>query len=1051
MDTEPTCTISANKSEENNDSWTAPSRFPVIKNFIVIWLDTNINQSDEFTKNTITKLRYIISSVTTFTDTDECIAFSRNIIDDRLFMIISCSLAKQMKSLIQDIPQLHSIFIFCTHNSQDECQKPKGMYNKIESICLELVRLIRMFEVDLTPISTVPVINSSTKLDELDQSFMYSQLLKEIILEIQYNEKAKQEFVDFISVYYSDNNVLLNKILEFQRDYKMHSAIWWYSKESFLYSILNRALRTQDIEVILKLAFFIQDLHCQVQKLHKEANYTTHMTLFRGQGMTNFDFDNLKKNQGGLISFNNFLSTSIDHEVSLAFAESSRENPNLSGILFRLDINPKVSSTPFASLTNISHYSDFEQEFLFSMHTVFRIGEMKQLEDRLWQVNLTLTDDGDPQLKCLTDYMRNEIVGKSAWHRMCTLIHKMGKFDTAEKLYNNLLEAVSISELNLKEILTSIGPLYNGIATVYRSMGDYSNALAYLEKTLEIQQAYVPSDHSSLTSTYNNVAAVYQSMGKYANALSYFKKALQIQQKFLPDDILALSNTYNNMGAVYQSMEDYQTALSCYEKILETREKILPPNHPDLAATYNNTALVHQSMGNYSIARGYYDKTLKIQEKSLPFDHPLVATTYHNMGMSLRIQEKSLSSSHPDLATTYNNMGMVYHAACDHPAALVYLEKALNIQENSLPLNHLMLAAIYNSMGIVHKAMKNDAIALSYFEKALGIRERYLSPKHREIGETYNNISMVYKSMGNYSDALSYCEKSLEIEEQSATRNHPSLSIAYNNIGTIHKSMRNFQTALSYFEKALEIMKTFLPQNHPNLSYTYQNIGGIHNALRYYPNALIYYEKAYEVQMKCASPNFSLLSKICHGMAAVHKSMKNYPMAVSYCEMSLEFEEKCSPINHLSVATGYLNLGMLHKLMGKYMPALSFHEKAIIIMEKSLPTNHLDLATAYENIGDVYNDIEDFSSALLYYEKSLAIKKKYVQFNHESLAMFYKKISMMHLFLRNYAACLSYYEKALAIWQSILRPDHPWLLVTYCNMTLVFDRLCQNKKTIEDT
>ncbi|CAF3469752.1 unnamed protein product, partial [Rotaria sp. Silwood2] len=57
-----------------------------------------------------------------------------------------------------------------------------------------------------------------------------------------------------------------------------------------------------------------------------------------------------------------------------------------------------VSSTPFALIDEYSAIPQ-EQEILFSMHTVFRVGEIKQSasNSRLWEVQLTLTDDNDPQ------------------------------------------------------------------------------------------------------------------------------------------------------------------------------------------------------------------------------------------------------------------------------------------------------------------------------------------------------------------------------------------------------------------------------------------------------------------------------------------------------------------------------------------------------------------------------------------------------------------------------------------------------------------------------
>ena len=69
---------------------------------------------------------------------------------------------------------------------------------------------------------------------------------------------------------------------------------------------------------------------------------------------------------------------------------------------------------------------------------------------------------------------------------------------------------------------------------IYQSTGEYSTALSYFKKTLEIQQQTLPPNHPDIAMTNNNIGMIYQSIGKYSTALSYFKKALEIQQQSLP-------------------------------------------------------------------------------------------------------------------------------------------------------------------------------------------------------------------------------------------------------------------------------------------------------------------------------------------------------------------------------------------------------------------------------------------------------------------------------------------------------------------------------------
>jgi hypothetical protein len=116
------------------------------------------------------------------------------------------------------------------------------------------------------------------------------------------------------------------------------------------------------------------------------------------------------KTKGGLISFNNFLSTSFNREGSLLFADSNSHHPSLIGVLFQITIDPSISSTPFAQADDISPF-EIEEELLFSMHSVFRIGHIELIDEnnRLYQVDLSLTSDTDRDLRALTESMREQI------------------------------------------------------------------------------------------------------------------------------------------------------------------------------------------------------------------------------------------------------------------------------------------------------------------------------------------------------------------------------------------------------------------------------------------------------------------------------------------------------------------------------------------------------------------------------------------------------------------------------------------------------------------
>ncbi len=668
--------------------------------------------------------------------------------------------------------------------------KVKGVFIDISFICVQLKRDIQQCEQTLTPIGIVSA-SSAIDLHELDPSFMYSQLLKEILLKMEHSERVKQEFVNFLRVWYHENHAQLHTIDKFERDYDRSSPIWWYTKESFIFSMLNRALRTQDIDIIMMMGFIIRDLHRQIEELHSKVNYHHPYTVYRGQGLASAEFEKLRKSKGGLLSFNNFLSTSADRNVSLAFADSARDNPELTGILFRIEIDPSISSTPFALLNTITNFSD-ENEILFSMHTVFRIGEMQHIEGRLWQIDLILTNDNDQQLKLLTDYLRNETKGTTWQHRLGNLMFKIGEFEKAKIYFKTLIDTISDEE-------SIHWTFHNQLACAQLNNGNFKAALTSFENALEIQQKILPSNPFALAKLYNNIGITHKSMGNYSDAQSYYTKALELGHKTLPSSLPFLGEIYNNIAELHNAMGDHSTALKYLHITLQIRQKHLPPTHPDLASIYNNIGEIHDEMGDHDTALSHYNQTLEILRKALIM-------------------------SHPSWATAYSNIGEVHDKKGDYPTALLYYKKALEIQQKILPSIHPELAMTYGRIAMIYHFMGDNMTALSYLQKTLEIFGKVLPPIHIHLATIYNNTGKVYSSMGNHTTALLYLNKTLEIRQKLLPPIHPELAMTYNNIGMVHQKMENHSIALSYLEKALEIRQKALPSDHCGLATIYNNI-----------------------------------------------------------------------------------------------------------------------------------------------------------------------------------------------------------------------------------
>jgi tetratricopeptide (TPR) repeat protein len=275
---------------------------------------------------------------------------------------------------------------------------------------------------------------------------------------------------------------------------------------------------------------------------------------------------------------------STKRKTPLKFAEAAALSEDKVGLLFVMTIDPNVTSVPFADIQRESEYAK-ESEILFSMHAVFRIGNIQRKDQGTpyFEVTLSLTEDKDTELQNVMAQIDGDTRTFDGWERMGHLLIKVGQPNKAEELFRILLENTSNAD--------DFGRYYHGLAMTKGDQGEYTEALSFYEQALEIKKKSLPANHPSLGDSYNNIGLVYSKMGEYSKALTFYEQALEIQKKSLPANHPSLGNSYNNIGLVYYNMGEYSKALSFYEEALEIQKKSLPANHPDVKAVLRSIEL----------------------------------------------------------------------------------------------------------------------------------------------------------------------------------------------------------------------------------------------------------------------------------------------------------------------------------------------------------------------------------------------------------------------------------------------------------------------------
>ena len=606
---------------------------------VLFWLDANIDPNNADCTSTIQKLQSVIKHMRVFNDSGECANFLHTIQNQSVFMVVSGSLAQQILPRIHHMSQLTAVFIFCSDRSKYESltktyPKVHGISTDIDDICNSLKAVFRQWDEESSDISLISASDASgQKIDHLDPSFMYTQLIKEVLFDFNYHDeklknKVFNELVAYCRKQYPKNTKHFKEIDDFEISYRKYTPVWWYTRECFLYHMLNDALREQQTDVLIKMGFFIYELYQHIEQLHQaqKTDFSKKFTVFRGQGLSVDKFEQLKKTKDGLLSFNNFLSTTLQKHITKEFIDKALGDPNKVAVLYTITVDPSISSAPFAFVEDdIGYYGDKEQEMLFSMHTVFRIRTIRQDNDeiRLWHVQLEQTSDNDPLLNGVLDRMRKEIAGPSPSYRLGALMIKVGKFNKAQELYQQLLR----DALDVRDKAN----IYYQLGYISDQQEQYDQALQFYENALKIYLDHFSADHPNIASCYNNMGMVYDSKKDYRKALAYYEKALKIYEKTSSDNDENVGTCYNSIGVVYSNLGDYRQALSYCKRAMEILPKSLPATHPTIATTHNNLGIVYSKMNKYTEAVESYKSAIEIGKQTLPNDHPNLTAYRKNL------------------------------------------------------------------------------------------------------------------------------------------------------------------------------------------------------------------------------------------------------------------------------------------------------------------------------------------------------------------------------------------------------------------------------------
>ena len=326
------------------------------------------------------------------------------------------------------------------------------------------------------------------------------------------------------------------------------------------------------------------------------------------------------------------------------------------------------------------------------------------------------------------------IYGKQDKHaEALELYHK--DLEICERLQKHF-EHFGDDDVQLRLYQRQIAQLCGNIAIANHIKGEYSKALEWHLKALEINEKILGKEHPGTAKIYNGIANVYYIQGQINEALEWHLKALKIKEKVLGKDHPSTAITYHGMALTYCKQNKYNEALELSQKALEVREKVFGKEHPETASTVTVIASTYFYQKEYDKALELFLETLKIHKKiygekhsSIADIYSMIATTYSNQGeydKALELYQQAYNiyvycfgENHPNVKRTVSNIHHLHttnfspatpdnsnepnnldEAAKNHQQAMTYYQ--VDRYEKSLSLLQLAFKTYSSELGMNH-------------------------------------------------------------------------------------------------------------------------------------------------------------------------------------------------------------------------------------------------------------------------------------------------------------------------------------------------------------
>ncbi|KAG7264553.1 hypothetical protein CRUP_019961 [Coryphaenoides rupestris] len=310
--------------------------------------------------------------------------------------------------------------------------------------------------------------------------------------------------------------------------------------------------------------------------------------------------------------------------------------------------------------------------------------------------------------------------------------------------------------------------LYETLGRFLRDLGMASQAVAPLQRSLEIRETALDPDHPSVARSLHQLAGVYVTWRKYEGAEQLYRQALQITENAYGAEHASVARELEALAALYHKQNKYEQAEKLRKRSIRIRQKTahqkghtygfsllrrralqleeltLGKDSADCANSLNQLGVLYYLQNNLEVARGFLSR-------------------------SLEMRQRVLGPEHPDCAQSLNNLAALHSERREYQAAEELYQRALELRtaalQKSFGAKHPSVATALVNLAVIYCQLKKHEEALPLYQRALRVYGDTLGPSHPRVGETLKNLAVLSYEEGDFEKAAELYKRAMEIKE----------------------------------------------------------------------------------------------------------------------------------------------------------------------------------------------------------------------------------------------------------------------------------------------